>query len=326
MIVHHFNRGKRPGNYTFEQLFGALRQELLKDISIINHDLPSQLNRLEAVLWAKKNSGEINHITGDVHFLTYGLPKKNSVLTIHDLGYYNNELKGLKKHFYKKIWLTDPCKKVDIITVISNFTKLDLLESIKVNEEKIFVVPNPLLPGFRKLPKANNLKPVILQVGSGNNKNLSRLIDACVGLDIKLLLVNKLFDKSLSEKLFRSKIDFEQRIDLSFEDLIQAYSDSDILFFASEYEGFGMPIIEAQAIGRPVITSNLSSMPEIAGKDSAYLVNPLKVDDIRNSILELINNSTMVSNLVNHGYENVKRFSIEEVSKQYIEIYKKLGQ
>lgn len=325
MIVNHFNREKRLGNYTFEQLFGALRHELSKDILVINHNLPENLNRFEAVLWARKNAGEINHITGDVHFLTYGLPKKKSILTIHDIGYYKQELKGFKKHFYKKIWLTDPCQKVDIVTVISNFTKIDLINSVNVKEEKIVVVPNPLLPGFKKMPMPNNSKPVILQIGSGNNKNLSRLIDACFGLEVKLLLVNKLFDKSLSDKLFRKKIDFEQRIDLSFDELVQVYADSDILFFASEYEGFGMPIIEAQAVGRPVITSNLSSMPEIAGINSSFLVDPFDVDEIRNAILNLINDSKKVNSLVDQGYLNVKRFSIEEVAAQYKDIYKRIS-
>lgn len=324
MIVHHFNRDKRPSNYTFEQLFGAIRTELSKDITVINNDMPSGLNRLQAVFWAKKNAGEINHITGDVHFLSYGLPKDKSILTIHDIGYFKKELKGFKKQFYKKIWLTDPCQKVEIVTVISNYTKMDLIESVKIKEEKIVVVPNPLLPGFRKIPKINNPKPVILQVGSGSNKNLGRLIDSCTGLDVKLLLINKLFDKSLYEKLIKSKIEFEKRTDLSFVGLLKAYEDSDILFFASEYEGFGMPIIEAQAVGRPVITSNLSAMPEIAGKDAAYFVDPFQVEDIRNAILRLIEDPSKSNYLVEKGYENIKRFTIEEIASKYKQVYQSI--
>ncbi|MFN3998544.1 glycosyltransferase family 4 protein [Algoriphagus sp.] len=323
MIVHHFNRDNRPGNYTFEQLFGALRNELSKEVDIINHDIPTGMNRFEAVLWAKKHAGEINHITGDVHFLSYGLPKRNSILTIHDIGYFNQELSGIKKRVYKKIWLTDPCQKVEVITVISECTKHDLLDSINVNENKIVVVPNPLLPGFKKIQKVVNEKPVILQIGSGKNKNLSRLIAACSGLDVKLLLINKLYDKSILDELLESKVEFEQRTDLSFDQLIQAYAESDMLFFASEYEGFGMPIIEAQAVGRPVITSNISSMPEIAGSNSAYFVDPFRVDSIRNAILDLIHDSTMVSTLVSQGFKNVDRFTISEVARQYLDVYKK---
>lgn len=325
MIVHHFNRERRPGNYTFEQLFGYIRKELSKEITIVNHDLPFGLNRLEAILWARKESGEINHITGDVHFLSYGIPKKKSILTIHDIGYFKHELIGYKKSLYKKIWLTDPCHKVEAITVISDFTKFDLIESVKVNEEKIVVIPNPLLPGFIKFPKVTNSKPVILQVGSGNNKNLNRLIEACVGLDVKLLLINKLFDRNLVDKLVKFKIDFEQRVDLSFDELLQCYVDADILFFASEYEGFGMPIIEAQAIGRPVITSNLSAMPEIAGKNSAYFVDPFRVEDIRNAILRLVSDSKLVDNLVVHGFENASRFTIEEIASKYREVYERFN-
>jgi glycosyltransferase involved in cell wall biosynthesis len=325
MIVHHFNRDKRPANYTFEQLFGAIQAELSKNITIVNNDLPSELNRIEAILWAKKNAGKINHITGDVHFLAYAFKNKTNLLTIHDIGYYKYDLKGLKKKIFKKFWLTDPCRISDKITVISNHTKSELLEELTIDPEKIIVIHNPLLPGFQFKKRKINSKPVILQVGSGANKNVLRLIEASKGLDVKLLLINKFFDKAILEKLIANKIDYEQRVDLSFEQLLAAYEDADMLYFASEYEGFGMPIIESQAIGRPVITSNCSSMPEIGGLESSVFVNPLDVDEIRNAICKLIEDQEFYKGIVEKGIKNVERFSLEAVSNQYAEVYKSLG-
>jgi len=163
-----------------------------------------------------------------------------------------------------------------------------------------------------------------LQVGSGENKNVLRLIEACKGLDVKLLLINKFFDKRILEKLNSYKIDYEQRFDLSFDQLLEAYEESDMLYFASEYEGFGMPIIESQAIGRPVITSNCSSMPEIGGAESSFLVNPLDVDQIRYAICKLVEDREFYDVLVEKGLKNIERFSLSSISNQYKAVYKSL--
>ncbi|RYE22091.1 MAG: glycosyltransferase, partial [Sphingobacteriaceae bacterium] len=88
-------------------------------------------------------------------------------------------------------------------------------------------------------------------------------------------------------------------------------------------EGFGMPILEAQACGLPLITSNCSSMPEVAG-DASLQVNPLDVIAIRNGILELINNESLRNDLVKKGFENIKRFSKEKTVAQYTALYQKL--
>lgn len=323
ITVSHFNRDPRPSNYTFEQLFGAIRLELSKTINVINHDIPAGMGRFASVKWAKRNAGKINHITGDVHFLAYGLPSQNTILTVHDLGYYTTTLTGVKKMIYKKFWLEDPFKKVDAITAISQATKNDIMVHFNVPDEKIVIIPDPLLPGFEKeLPNQND-KPVIMQIGSGANKNLERLIEAVTGMDVKLLLVNKLFDPRIKAKLLASKIEFEQRTDLSFEELKLAYNDADMLFFASEYEGFGMPIIEAQATGRPVITSNISCMPDVAGTNAALFVDPLSVNEIRNSINTLIQNESIRNGIVQNGFQNIQKYSIQTISGMYEKLYQK---
>jgi len=102
--------------------------------------------------------------------------------------------------------------------------------------------------------------------------------------------------------------------------MIQAYINCDMLCFVSTYEGFGLPIIEAQACGRVVITSNNASMPEIAN-NGALLVNPLDVNDIKNGINLLINNSKLREELISKGIENVKRFQPEIIANQYQQLY-----
>ena len=93
-----------------------------------------------------------------------------------------------------------------------------------------------------------------------------------------------------------------------------------MLSFVSTYEGFGLPIIEAQACGRVVLTSNIASMPEIA-KDGALLVTPMDVNDIKNGFNQLINNSKLRDELISKGLENVKRFEPKKIANQYKNLY-----
>jgi glycosyltransferase involved in cell wall biosynthesis len=102
--------------------------------------------------------------------------------------------------------------------------------------------------------------------------------------------------------------------------MIQKYVECDIMTFVSTYEGFGMPILEAQSTGRVVITSNISSMPEVAGL-GAHLVDPMDVTSIRNGIVKLINNSTYRNELIANGYENIKRYNPDLIASMYEDIY-----
>jgi glycosyltransferase involved in cell wall biosynthesis len=96
-----------------------------------------------------------------------------------------------------------------------------------------------------------------------------------------------------------------------------------MVLFASTYEGFGMPIVEANTVGRPVITSNLLSMPEVAG-DAALIVNPYNVDEIRNGIIKIIEDDEYRNQLINNGFRNAERFSLRNISEEYLKLYNKM--
>ena len=98
-----------------------------------------------------------------------------------------------------------------------------------------------------------------------------------------------------------------------------------MISFCSLLEGFGLPILEAQATGRPVITSNLSSMPEVAG-NGALLVDPYDVNAIRKGILRIIQDGALRENLIVKGLENVKRFSPQKVADAYVELYRLIAE
>lgn len=323
MEVYHFDRDSRSGNYTFEQLFGTIRKELNKFAEVKVLKKPDDMGILKSIHWAKKNAGPLNHITGDVNYLALGLPAKKTIITVHDLGHYTRTLRGLKKMVYKKLWMDLPFSNAIHLTAISEFTKGQLIDLAGISESKITVIKNPVLPFIQSTPLPDREVPVILQVGSGTNKNLERLIYAIKGLRVKLLLINRLEDPNYLKLLNDFKIDFEQRTDLNSEELNQAYADCDILFFASEYEGFGMPILEAQAAGRPVITSNVSAMPEAAGR-GAILVNPFDLREIRASIIRLIDERELRQELIAKGKENLIHYQVESIARAYLELYDRI--
>jgi len=106
--------------------------------------------------------------------------------------------------------------------------------------------------------------------------------------------------------------------------MIRRYEDADIIALASTYEGFGMPILEGQAVGRPVISSNLFSMPEVAG-NAACLVDPFDVNSIRAGIIKIIQNDEYRNRLVRDGFENVKRFDPDHIAFQYLDLYQEVA-
>ena len=264
---------------------------------------------------------DIYHITGDTHFLIWGVRRdKKKVLTIHDLGFLWDS-KGIKRMILKYFWLTGPMKKADAVTTVSVATKNDILRFFPKYRKKIYVIPTVIDPRFTPVEKAFNTEcPTILLLGSAPNKNLKRVLKATKGLNVHLSIVAQL---DAEEKALLAGQSYEVASSISFESLLEKYQQTDIVMLCSTLEGFGMPIIEAQATGRVVLTSNCSSMPDVAGK-GALLVDPLSIKSMREGLEKLISDSKLRETLTNEGFENVKRFDPEVVSAQYYDVYSSL--
>ncbi|MBX9853837.1 MAG: glycosyltransferase family 4 protein [Cytophagaceae bacterium] len=323
MKVTFFNRDRRDGNYSIEELFNNLKSHLKNQIECHDYFLSGRKSKFFHIKDARKHQGDINHITGDANYLSLGLDKGKTILTIHDLGHFEVSLKGIKKIIYKYLWLYFPLRKVKYITTISEFTKQRLLANFNISPEKIIVIHNPYPKNFKFSPKEFNAsKPTILQIGSGRNKNIESLIQATRSIPCKLLLVRKP-DDTLIKLLKEYNIDYEFRFGLEFDEVYKCYQECDIVYFASIYEGFGLPIIEANAVGRPVITSNLASMPEIAG-DAAYLIDPHQPEQIRTAIETLIHDPSVREKLISNGRTNIERFDVNLIGEKYLALYKKI--
>jgi glycosyltransferase involved in cell wall biosynthesis len=315
------------GNFSIESYFRTLTPYLRKEIEVFSWDAPHFSNgilpRWRSVIGLKSflrtSDFDIVHITGDTHFLIWGISKGKRVLTIHDIGFLNN-LNGIKYFLLSYFWIIGPIRKANAITCVSEATKNELLKILK-NEVDIQVIPTVIDSRFQRCDKTFNEKcPTILLLGSAPNKNLHRVLEATQGLNVHLNIIAKL-DEHAFELLKYQSFEVSERI--SFEELLEKYQTSDIVSLCSTHEGFGMPIIEGQATGRVVITSNCSSMPEVAG-NGAYFVDPFSIESIRNGFIELIDNENIRNKLISEGFENVQRFRPERVANDYLKLYKSL--
>jgi glycosyltransferase involved in cell wall biosynthesis len=265
---------------------------------------------------------DIYHITGALHYLVLGLSSKKTVLTIHDCVFLHAS-SGIKRWLLKKLFLDWPVKRVALVTTISEKSKNEIVQYSGCNPDKIIVIPNPVDQSiYFKYKEFNESSPQFLFIGATPLKNLERVLDAMKGIKASLLLIGR-FDEVKLTLIQQSGIDFCIKSNLTDLEMADAYAESDAVIFPSLYEGFGLPIIEGQKAGRPVITSNISPMKEVAGF-GACLVDPYSVESIREGMLRVIQDASYRKLLIEHGFENVKNYEPARISEKYNECYIKL--
>jgi len=326
MKVVFFHRKPKGINFSVEGIFKVVRELMPNDVECVvaesRYDSSGLFKRLYNIVEAAFRQGDVNHITGDVHFLSYLLAKDKTLLTILDCVVAYNA-KGFRRWLLRLFWYVIPEKRVKLISVISQSTKDELLKFIPCDPDKVRVVPVCISPNFVRHDKTfNAVNPRILQVGTTANKNVIRLVQALQGLDCHLDIVGRLSNE-LMEALNQCNVTYTNSFNLSEAEIIEKYNQCDLVSFVSTYEGFGMPIVEANVVGRPVITGNLLSMPEVAS-NAACIVNPHNIPEIRAGIIRIISDEEYRKEIVHNGYENAVRFSQENVSKQYYAIYKEI--
>lgn len=314
-------RKNTPSFHSIENVFKTLLPYLKISVSELPFESKGLINRLKNIWFIYKFNASFIHISGNDHYLLW-FPFKNSILTIHDLESLKRKNEP-KRWIFKKLWFDIPMKNAVLITTISEFSKNEILSLGNYNTP-IKVIYNPLtLPLAYSPQKFNDKETRILHLGTKKNKNLSRTIKALQGVECHLTIVGKL-NSELLNLLKLNLINYTIKYNLSNEQIVEEYKKCDLVSFVSTYEGFGLPIIEAQALGRAVITSNVSSMPEVAG-DGALLVNPFSTVEIKEGFLKLKNDKTFRENLITKGLENVKRFEPSLIAKQYTDAYKSIS-
>jgi glycosyltransferase involved in cell wall biosynthesis len=154
-----FTRKPFANNFSLEIAFGVVRKFLPAEMECVVAESRYQskgiLRRIYNIVEAVFRQGDVNHITGDVHFLTFLLARKKTLLTVLDFIFMENST-GFKRWLMRLIWGVIPEKKVRLISVISQSTKNELLKYLNCNPDKVRVIPLPISPGFTRYDKSFN--------------------------------------------------------------------------------------------------------------------------------------------------------------------------
>ncbi len=256
----------------------------------------------------------------------YYNPSLKTVVMVYDFGSeYLPQAHSFKQRFYLHLMEKIKLQKATKIITTSNATKADLISLTRVDPEKIEVVYLGVDKNkFKNDALVNSLRYFLFVGTIQPRKNLERVIIAFSRqpADQQLVIVGSKGWSSDPIYSLPKKLGIENRVKflgyVAEKELPALYSQAIALIFPSLFEGFGLPILEAQACGCPVITSNISSMPEVAGK-GAILVDPYDIGAIRDAMIR-VKGKAEREKLIKKGFDNVKRFSWEKCARQILKV------
>lgn len=310
----------------------------VKQVAVSRYMSFRQAYRLSKVI---RDEPDIVHLPNH-HFARLAFRRKNPyIVTVHDLVRFY--LRFDPERLLERIWLRLDImgiKRASHIIATSQHTKNDLIKYMKIPDSKISVVYNGIdhdifKPYDIKLRLLD--KPYILYVGSERpRKNLGRLFQAFAILkkefpDLKLLKIGpvgrydtyrKDSEKTVTSLGINRDVAFIDYV--SEYDLTTYYCSAALLAYPSLYEGFGLPPLEAMSCGCPVVTSNVSSIPEVVG-DAGLMVNPYAVSGLAQAMKRVLTDNELRQDMVRKGLEQSQKFSWEKTAEQTLAVYNKVA-
>jgi glycosyltransferase involved in cell wall biosynthesis len=279
------------------------------------------------------------------HYILPAAVRCRSVVTIHDCIHlmFPQYLPNKVAYAYARTSMWAAARRSDRILTVSEASKRDILHLFNVKPEKIVVVHNAIDEHFSATPSEEHVARIreryqldhkfVLYVGNIKpHKNLVRLIEAFSQLrrthdDLKLLIIGDEISKlpALRRAVHSHKLHKYVRFlgYLKDDTLTVLYRLASVFVFPSLYEGFGLPPLEAMASGTPVVTSNVSSMPEVTG-DAAVLVDPYDVESIEDGMRRVIDDPVLAQTLRERGLKRAREFSwahsVEKTQRVYCEV------
>jgi glycosyltransferase involved in cell wall biosynthesis len=271
-------------------------------------------------------------------------PCKGSVnlMNLYDLSFmkYPEYVNSAVKQYTKRV--KQSLQWTDAILTISESSKRDIIEYLQISPDSIFVTPlasryhvnyltDQLIARIDKNIDYDFSQPYLLFVSTIEpRKNITAIISAFNLLKSKykiphhLVLIGQKGWKyePIFEEIGRSSWKEEiHHLDYLSDELVASfYSRADVFVYPSHYEGFGLPVLEAMTLGAPVVTSNTSSLPEVAG-DAALLINPDDVEELAEAILQIISDSQLRAQLVKKGKDQASLFSWERTARETLQVY-----
>jgi len=290
-----------------------------------NHQFKSYIRKIRPSLYHETN------------YTPFDFKEGPTLITLYDLSFVRHpewhpkdRIKYFERYCLKKL------SKIDTIITISEFSKKEIMNLLGINPAKIYVTPlgadRSFSPGktqMEGLPKEyvlflGNLEPrknliTLLAAYQSIPRTLREryplVIAGASGLDTQeLIKVLHQFQKD-EKPILPGYI--PQRL------LPDLYRGASLFVYPSFYEGFGLPVIEAMASGVPVLTSNTTSLPEVVG-DAGLLVNPYDADELREAMIELLENPKLKKELSGKGLERVKLFSWEKCARETLRVYEEV--
>lgn len=268
-------------------------------------------------------------IFSPTHYIPRFSPIKR-VATIFDLSFLHFPEMFTKKDLWQlKNWTKFSVESADHIITISNFSKQDITEQYKIDKNKITVA----YPGYdNEIFKKKNSKigNYVIYIGTLQpRKNLIRLMEAVSRIEgLKLIIVGKTgweYEEILAAP---KRLGIENRVEfkgyLATEKVVGLLNGASAFVLPSLYEGFGIPVVEAMAVGCPVIVSNVSSLPEVVG-EAGLLVDPYSVDQIEQAIRTLVSDKKLREKYIKLGLAESQKFSWEKMAKQVLQVFTKVS-
>ncbi len=312
------------------------RHQLSNRFSVATVDGDYYSLREQTVFWrqAQKIPADVFHFT---HFNVPVLFSKPYVVTVHDITRFlfpGQKQQGLFKQVIYEWVFERAVEKAKAVIAVSETTKREIKkENVRVIHEGVDeIFFRPALPVQRAKARAllGTQAPYILYVGVWmSHKNLPRLLETFAEVrkqvpDLKLVLIGKPKPGYINMVKLAEKAGVTRNVIFPGfvpEELLPAlYSEASCVFLPSLYEGFGLPALEAAALGTPVVTSNVSGSAEIMG-DAAQLVNPEYVPGMARGLLEVLQNETLRQDLVARGRVRAAQFSWDECARKTLEVY-----
>lgn len=274
-------------------------------------------------------------------------PNLKKIITVHDLSFlrYPEFFSRRKNFWHRALNVKKILAAADKIIAVSENTKNDLLELLKISPEKIKVIyagNNSVkreIADQEKTEVLNRFKlsgRLVLYLGNIEpRKNIQGLIEAYNNLraknpelaDLKLVLAgakawkNKEIFKAYNNSQYKEDIYFLGYISQSDKEVL--YSLSGVFVYPSYYEGFGFPVLEAMTYGCPVVCSNISSLPEVVG-DAALTINPYNSEEIETALKLILSDEKLRAFYIDKGYEREKLFTWEKTAMEYIKEFKEI--
>ncbi len=331
--------------------------EILKSQNFIKKIIKNPIGLKSNAFWqhftllANLKKDHPNFFFSPSYLLPFFCPIKSAV-TIHDISYETRpEWFSLSNRFLLRRMSCCAAKKAKIIFTPSNFSKNEIIKYYKVNPEKIKITPLGVGKSFKKnsILQDDNLKKIekikekygiknkfIFYIGSiFNRRHLSESIKAFEKLnltDYQFLIVGKNHTYPFIdlEKQIQKTNNFLKRNAiikknyLSDEDLILIYNFASLFIWLSDYEGFGLPILESMASATPVITNKTGSIPEVAGDAAIFVKNTTDTEEISQAIYKGLTDENLRKDLIEKGFQQVKKFSWEKCAKETLNCIKYL--